>query len=230
MLKCKKNQREHVHMHVNVLGHVTVYMKSSSLHQDLGICCSRRGQPTLCLLFPGEHFSTAEIPVPKPEWWHNCTQESFHCFSARVGEHISLYIFRCTNILAYSTMHKYLPINQQNWQKDMEKLYNKKEWSSMFLKPNLGSQRRQLARFCDPGWSLLCSDRAHTPVRAQNCKISPELYVISPDKVPIKGKSYTSVFSHGICTPISHQHKKPALLFHNIFLSVLRGISISYWS
>lgn len=135
----QKNQREHVHTHVNVLGHVTVYMKSSSLHQDLGICCSRRGQPTLCLLFPGDHFSTAEIPVPKPEWWHNCTQESFHCFSARVGEHISLYIFRCTNILAYSTMHKYLPINQQNWQKDMEKLYNKKEWSSMFLKPNLGS-------------------------------------------------------------------------------------------
>lgn len=33
--------------------------------------------------------------------------------------------FRCTNILAYSTMHKYLPIKWQNWQKDMEKLYNK---------------------------------------------------------------------------------------------------------
>lgn len=65
------------------------HMKSSSLHQDLGICCSRRGQPTLCLLFP-EHFSAAEIPVPKAEWWHYCTQESFHCFSSRPGEHISL--------------------------------------------------------------------------------------------------------------------------------------------
>lgn len=69
----------------------------------------------------------------------------------------------------------------------------------------------------------------HTPICAQSCKISPEVYVISPDKVPIKGKSYISAFSHGISTPISHQHTKPAHLFHSIFLSVLSGIHMSDW-
>lgn len=92
-----------------------------------------------------------------------------------------------------------------------------------------GPREQDLLYFCDPGWSLLCPDRAHTPICAQNCKISPEVYVISPDNIPIKGKCYTSAFSHGISIPISHWHTKPALLFHNIFLSVLRRIHISDW-
>lgn len=76
---------------------------------------------------------------------------------------------------------------------------------------------------------LCCAQTQHTPICAQNCEISPEVYGISPDKVPIKGKSYTSAFSHGISTPISHRHTKPALFFCIILLNVLRRIHISDW-
>lgn len=76
---------------------------------------------------------------------------------------------------------------------------------------------------------LCYAQTEHAPICAQNCKIRPEVYVISPDKVPIKGKSYSSALSHGISTSISHWHTKPALLFHNIFLSVLRRIHVSDW-
>lgn len=78
--------------------------------------------------------------------------------------------------------------------------------------------------------SLLHSETAHMPVCVRNCKISLYLwfYVVYLGKVPIKGKSYTSAFSHCISPPTSYWYAGSALLFHNISLSVLRRIHF-FW-
>lgn len=90
------------------------------------------GSGLVCLLFPEKHLSTAEIATPEPEWWRNWVQESCHCFSARVGDHMSLYILRCTNSLAHSFMHIYLRMNWQNPLKHTEETYNKMRNGTLF--------------------------------------------------------------------------------------------------
>lgn len=68
-----KTQRVHVRMHANALGNATAHMKTLPCTRTwrCAAVSSWREEPTVCLLFPREHFSTAEIPVPKPERWHN---------------------------------------------------------------------------------------------------------------------------------------------------------------
>lgn len=53
-----KTQREHVHMHVNAPGDATVHVKHFLAPWTWGCAAvgTWMGEPTVCLLFPGEHY------------------------------------------------------------------------------------------------------------------------------------------------------------------------------
>ena len=124
-----KNPRENVCICMWMLQEMQLFTWNTPLHQDLEVCCSwQMGWRTHHLLAVSRKalfYGWDPSSKNRDLWWHNQIQKSFHCFSAKVGQFTSLYVFRHTNSLAYSIMLMYLHVKWQNSLKGKDELYNK---------------------------------------------------------------------------------------------------------